>query len=220
MTGALAPVLFGLLLASAPEASVPSVALVYNPAFDEACAERIGEPLEPATVDELERRLPTLQSAWLELGPPWLEAARDSVGRPFGFAEATASLVTCGAPSWSRPLTINTRPYLRKSAGRRPADVRQFVRTVLHEVLHRYVANALAAGGTSELLRKYAHEPEVVRQHLHLFAIEEAVYLPQDLAGVQAFEATLMDARRFARARQIVRTEGKDAFLSELKAGD
>jgi hypothetical protein len=219
MTDSLVAALFGLLLDSAPNASVPTVVLVYNAAFDEACAERAGDPLEAATVDELKRRLPTLQEAWLELGPAWLEAAEASVGRPFGFAETTAALVTCGVPSWSRPLTINARPYLRESAGRHPVDSRQFVRTVVHEVLHRYVESTLPRGG-SELLRKYRSESAVVRQHLHLFALEEAVYPPQDLAGVKSFEATLMDARWFARARQIVRAEGKDAFLSELKAGD
>jgi len=221
-----------LLLATVPgdkapaaEATdVPWVDLVYSPGFDEGCAFRVQEPLDPEAVTELDAMMPRLQEAWRRDGPELLAAAREVVGEPFHFQKTTARLLTCGVASVSRPLAINVRPYLRATAGGPPTAASQFARTVFHELLHRYVMEAMPRHGLRDtpLLRKYGSEPEVVRDHLHLFAIEEAVYRrtgrARELEDVEAFEASLVKAALFARGRQIVRAEGAQAFLDELRA--
>lgn len=202
---------------------VPLVSLTYSLGFDEDCAGRVESALEPDAVAEVGGLLPQLEAAWTEEGPGLLLAARDAVGRPFRFQATTARLLTCGAASRSRPLVINVRPYLRSTAGRRRAALRQFASTVLHEVLHRYVGDLLAdrRSGETPLLRKYAAEPDEVRDHLHLFAIEEVVYREtgreRDLESVKLFESRLMNSRLFARGREIVETEGAGAFVAELR---
>jgi hypothetical protein len=211
--------------APAAEATdVPRVDVVYNPGFDEGCAFRVQEPLDPVAVTELDALMPRLEEAWRKDGPELLMATRDVVGEPFHFQKTTARLLTCGVASVSRPLAINVRPYLRATADGPPTPLPQFARTVYHEVLHRYVMEVMAQHGLRDtpLLRKYSAEPEVVRDHLHLFAIEEAVYhrmgRERDLEDVKSFEATLVNARFFSRGRQIVRAEGAQAFLDELRA--
>jgi hypothetical protein len=180
--------------------------------------------LEPEAVAELDELVPQLEAAWSESGPALLAAAGEAVGRPYRFRQATARLLTCGIASRSRPLVINMRPYLRATSGRRRAALRQFTSTVVHEVLHRYVSDLIYGrgyGGETPLLRKYADEHQEVRDHLHLFALEEAAYhgsgRDAELRDVEAFESHLVNARPFARSRAIVRAEGAEAFLAELR---
>jgi hypothetical protein len=217
-----------LLLGAVPAAhssdtDVPRVDVVYSAGFDEGCAFREEEPLDPAAVTELDQLLPRLEEAWRRDGPELLVATREVVGQPFRFRKTTARVLTCGVPSRSHPLAINVRPYLAATAGGQRTALPQFARTVFHELLHRYVMEVMAQRGLRDtpLLRKYGAEPEEVRDHLHLFAIEEAVYRragrERELAEVKSFEATLIKARLFARGRQIVRAEGAQAFLDELR---
>lgn len=209
---------------AAESGDVPRVDVVYNSGFDEGCAFRVQEPLDPEAVTELDELMPRLEAAWQRDGPVLLMATRDVVGMPFRFQKTTARVLTCGVASRSHPLAINVRPYLRATAGGRRTALPQFARTVFHEVLHRYVMELMAQRGLRDtpLLRKYGSEPEEVRDHLHLFAIEEVVYRRAgregELEDVESFEAGLVKARLFARSRQIVRAEGAQAFLDELRA--
>lgn len=215
---------FGLLFATRAFAEgIPLVSLAYDFDFDEACADRVESPLDRDAVDELDRLMPRLEAAWEDDGPALLLAAREAVGRPFDFPKATARMLTCDVASRSRPLVINVRPYLRATAGRRRAALRQFASTVVHELLHRYVADLMADAGIREtpLLRKYAAEPQEVLDHLQVFAIEEVAYATagreRDLEHMKAFESRLLKARQFGRSRAIVRAEGAEAFLAELR---
>jgi hypothetical protein len=202
---------------------VPLVELIYSIDVDEICAGRVDTPLDSRAVAEVERLMPQLEEAWANDGPALLQAAREAVGTPFGFRKATAHLLTCDVASRSRPLVVNVRPYLRATAGRRRVALRQFASTVFHEVLHHYVSDLMADLGVREtpLLRKYAAEPQEVRDHLHVFAIEEIAYpaagRERDLEAMKSFESRLLKARLFARTRHIVRAEGAEAFLAELR---
>jgi hypothetical protein len=216
-----------LLLLSRPAVEameVPLVNVLYSAEYDEVCAGRVESTLDPDAVAEVDELLPQLEAAWNDSGPPLLAAAGAAVGRPFRFQRATARLLTCGAASRSRPLVINIRPYLRSTSGRRRVALRQFASTVVHEVLHRYVSDLIYGRWRREtpLLGKYAGEHEEVRDHLHLFALEEVAYRrtgrEAELRDVQAFESRLVNARLFARSREIVRAEGAEAFLKELRA--
>lgn len=202
---------------------VPAITFAYSPFLDDACADIAKKPLDPQAVEELRRLVPRLETAWRQEGPAWLKAAREVVGQPFGFAEAKAALITCGISSLSHPLVIDMGPHLRRGVpDSLPAD-RRFVAAVFHEVLHRYVSDILTARGkdSTPLLRKYANEPPVVRNHLHLFAIREAAYARRgkssDLPEVESFESRSPRAKLFTRAREIVQAEGFDRFLKDLR---
>ena len=64
-------------------------------------------------------------------------------------------------------------------------------------------------------------EPEEIVDHLQLFAIEELAYAAagreQDLEDMKKFESHLLKARMFGRSRHIVRAEGAEAFVAELR---
>jgi hypothetical protein len=215
--------MFLVMRPAAGDGDVPLVSLTYDYDFDEACADRGDRRLDRDAVDELDRLIPRLEAAWSDDGPALLQGAREAVGRPFDFRKATARLLTCDVASRSRPLVINVRPYLRATSGRRRAPLRQFASTVVHEVLHRYVADLMADQGLSEtpLLRKYAAEPQEVLDHLQVFAIEEVAYAAagreRDLEDMKSFESHLVKAKMFGRSRHIVRAEGAEAFVAELR---
>lgn len=218
----------GLFLCPGPlralAADVPSISFAYSQLLDDDCANLVKEPLDSQVVAEARRVLPQLEAAWRREGPRWLRATKDAVGQPFSFREAKAALVTCGLSSMSHPLIINMRRHVRADEPDQPRATRQFVGAVFHELLHRYVSDIVTARGTAStpLLRKYEKESAIVRNHLHLFAIREAVHVrrgrSRELQEVEAFEADSPRAQHFARAREIVRSEGFERFLEELRS--
>lgn len=219
---------FGLFVCPGPllllAAEVPSITFAYSQLLDDDCADLVKKPLDSQVVAESRRVLPQLETAWRQEGPQWLRATQDAVGQPFAFREAKAALVTCGLSSMSHPLIINMRRHIRADEPDQPRVARQFVGAVFHELLHRYVSDIVTARGkaSTPLLRKYASESPIARNHLHLFAIREAVYVrrrrSRELQEVEAFEASSPRAQHFARAREIVQSEGFERFLKELRS--
>ncbi|MDZ4663229.1 MAG: hypothetical protein SGJ18_16585 [Pseudomonadota bacterium] len=69
------------------------------------------------------------------------------------------------------------------------------------------------------MLVKYRNEPLLVRNHLHVFAIEESVYRTLDPTGKLGSTARKMDesyGADYVRAWNIVSSEGPQIFLTEL----
>lgn len=216
VSGRAALALAALSLPAAARAAVPEVSVVYEGLFERYCAELTGAPREAAVEAELTRRLPEFQSAWRAAGPPLLAAVVELTGTPFAFRDAEAALHLCrNTASMSTPLLIAVRPFMR-TAGDDTRPLPLYVNTLFHEILHRYLRDA--RGPTTPLMEKYAGEPWPVRNHLHLFALEELAYrqlgreaeLPPVVAKDRP-NATL------TRARAIVAAEGATAFLAEIR---
>lgn len=207
---------------------VPVVSLEYTPLFDTTYARMASKPLDEACQAELRERLPEFRAAWEREGPLLLQTAAEQVKIPFRFHETRAALVVARFPSLSHPLILNAHEYLRSAnAPNTPQPMEVFVDTVFHEVLHRYIDNVLGgydAAVSTPLLQKYAQENLVVRNHLHLYALQTVVYgqlhKREQLVAVIASEQKLMRAVDFARARKIVADETPAAFLSELQHGN
>ncbi|HEY8993045.1 MAG TPA: hypothetical protein VIM71_00040 [Lacunisphaera sp.] len=199
---------------------VPQVDLDYTPLFDRFMSEATREEASDAATAELRTRLPEFRMSWANEGPKLLKAAMDLTDRPFKFAETRAALVVSRVPSLSHPLIISMPEFLRAVRGDRAQPDEIFVDAVFHEILHRYIADILGQRETI-LLKKYSAETIVVRNHLHLFALQEQAYEELGMNDVferaVAAEKQLKGATAFARAREIVKIEGASAFVSELK---
>ena len=223
-----APLLiFVLILTTTPVGArppFPEVTFRYSALFDGRCADISGKPSDQDAVAELQRRLPELEQAWRKDGPSLLAAVPPVTGIRFRFRETRAALILCEEfPSGSLPLMINVRPYLTSTAGREVAPMIDFTNSVFHELLHRYVTDCIEAlpGQTTPLLEKYGAESQRVRNHLHLYAIEELVYRKlgreKDLRLSFDVEQRSKSGPVFARAREIVAAEGAEAFVRELQ---
>ena len=146
----------------AAQAPHPTITIDYLPLFDAECGEATGRPANPAAVEELTRRLADFREAWRRDAPDLLGQVPVVTGLPFCFTETRAALFVCqGFPSISLPLLINMRPYLQATAGGQVSPLVDFSNVVMHEVLHRYVGDVLAAAPDrmTPLLQKYAGEP-------------------------------------------------------------
>jgi hypothetical protein len=209
--------------AAPAESQPPQVTFEYSGLIDNFCANSLGQPVETAAVEELQRRVPELDQAWREHGPELLRTVPLVTGVSYRFAETKAALISCNAPSMSLPLMINTRPYLVATAKERPAPLTNFANTVFHEILHRYVDDTLRRlpDATTPLLRKYANEPAAVRNHVHLFALELQVYQRlrrrEELERAAQAQRLLKSAGILARAREIVAIETPERLVEELR---
>jgi hypothetical protein len=200
---------------------VPVVTVDYSNLLDMACSQRANITLDTALVAHLLRALPMYEEQWSASGPALLREEAAVIGRPFGFHEVRAAIITCGVPSMSFPVILNAGSFRRAPTEADEASV--FVNTLWHEISHRQIDEIIRRlpGARTPLLVKYAAEPPVVLNHLHLYAVQELVYGRLNrMAEVQAAIAVEQQLRNrviFDRAHQIVAVEGAEAFVRELR---
>ena len=212
--------------------SAPRVEIDFPNLIERYCAELSVAP-DPEVVAELRRRLPELRAAWEREGPALMAETARLAGRPYRFRETIAVLHACeDLGSLSRPLLIAAARYTdawarrpgRDGAARSRRPDADFVNSVWHETNHRYVTAIVESlpGATTPARERHARESIVVRNHLHLFALEELVWTR--LGRRDEFEARRARVegrgdRELARAYALVRQEGAEALVAELRPG-
>jgi len=155
-------------------ASTPNVTLIPSVIFDGVCSQKTGYKINAAWRDELNARLPDMQNKWNIEGTKLLEATTKIIGKSFIASDYIATLSLCSFPSMSAPLLINMR-YSLKNFTKNSLSSDVSISIIYHELLHLYLANL--SSKNSLLLKKYSHESQTVKEHLHLFALMKAVYL-------------------------------------------
>ena len=213
------PILLALsLFVVKASASVPSVTLSYAAEFDQACAQQTKYQIDHAWVSELSMRLPEFTSDWVKDGPTLMRTSEEIVGKPFQEKQLWVSLSVCSLPSASDPLLVNMR-FSLKSFTPTPLPEDVTVSIIFHEILHRYLLGRIPAN--SPLLLKYGDEDDTVRAHLHLLALQKAVYLK---LGREATLQRVIEKDRelpnksYTRAWEIVNSrENYQSFLAELR---
>jgi len=203
------------------DAKVPQVTLAYHNLLDNLCGKlKDSQPVDTAAAEELRNRVDEFRTLWEKHGVSLMRETVRVVKQPFRFRETIVALHVCPALSnASLPLLIDTRRYLRTEPKGEHADwLERFPLTVWHEILHRYVVDLIGSAPKTPLWKKYEAEPERVRWHLHLMAIEIAVLRQmgkeRELTKVHADYAKWTS---YKRALEIVEKEGAQAFLAELR---
>jgi hypothetical protein len=207
---------------------VPAISLIYAGLLENHCARMMKVPVDTEAVREARARAKEFDQLWQREAPRLLEEVVRQTGHGFSFREAVAALHVCpGLPSGtSMPLTINMIRFLDATTMGKPEPLERFAPVLLHETLHRYIVATMQKvtgreepfTGTTPLLQKYGAENYTVRAHLHLMAIEEAVYSAlekhQALADIRARD---QEFPSYKRARAIVLEEGAAKLLAEIR---
>lgn len=166
--------LVALVAVSTPGKSSTLPQLNYDELADNRCASAEVAAISPEMVGELRSRLPEMRRLWESVGPEMTHAVTALTNKPFE-PTGTIRLTLCDEPSSSfQGPTVNMR-YALRSFTDTPVPLRYKVDTAFHEELHPFVdANVPAKSG---LLAAHASEPQCVRNHLHLLALQKAVLL-------------------------------------------
>lgn len=212
-------VLLGLAACQSPQGE-PSITIAYSPRLDAACSLFRHGKIEQKWVDELTTRKSEFDALWNAVGPRLLAATSKVTGKSFPSGSLRARLTLCNVPSQSMLGTSVNMRYALKSFTASPVPMRYKVDTLYHELLHEYLAEHPVK--QSALLERHASEPQRVRDHLHLLALQKAVLF--DLGEHGAFTDVIaidrqLPAGHYKRAWEIVNaTEGTYLeYVAELR---
>ena len=166
-------------LATSSQAAPARVKVEYDPQRDTSCPG--GGSIKEEWKAELLARQAEFMRMWEKESPQLVAAVESITGKPFLAQEITARLTLCNTPSESSPgadrVTVNMR-FALASFTRTPVPMRYKVHTLFHELLHIFLYEHPLKD--SPLLRDHAAEPERVRGHLHLLALQKAALLKLD----------------------------------------
>lgn len=198
--------------------SLPKVTIFYAAIFDTVCTVKTGYKIDPAWAQNLNKQLPQWRALWNQEGSMLLATTTKVIGRPFIQENFQVSLSLCTFPSMSAPLIVNAR-YALSSFTKNPIPDDVLISNIYHELLHNYIDSFFPKN--SPLLTKYKKESPGVLNHLHLFALEKAVYLKlgwrSKLKEVIAKDQSLPNPD-YKRAWDIVNNkENYQDFVAELK---
>ncbi|MDJ1496156.1 hypothetical protein QNI19_24680 [Cytophagaceae bacterium DM2B3-1] len=213
-------VLSALTLAKSQSNSVqtPVIYLIYlknGGPFDKECGLSMNKPVKQEDADEILRRLNEFQKLWDTEGPVYLKTALNEIRLPFPYKEMQATLTACDFTAMSSPLIIPMKNFL--SSAEKPRPLWAFPEILFHEIMHTYTRSVYEV---SAMRQKYASEPAVVLNHLHVMALEKMVLLKMNKTEIYSW----LDNRyrngipEYKRAWEIVNDiEGYEAFIKELK---
>jgi hypothetical protein len=203
-----------LCIAQLAQASQPQITLEYSPRQDFFCSLLPGSSIKEEWKAELLFRKPEFEKLWESERSRLLLATEAITGKEFPSQEITARLTLCNTPSESfaamDKVSVNMR-YALKSFTPTPVPMRYKVATLFHELLHIFLSKRSVAD--SSLLKMHAAEPDRVRNHLHLLALQKAVLLklnePEALKEVITIDSELPGGH-YKRAWAIINaTEGE-----------
>lgn len=174
-------------------------------------------PVKQEWIKELNEKIVHLDDVWTKQGPVLFKVLFDQTGVGFSRKEMDATLSLCpDKSSYSSPLVLNVTWFLDSFMNPKASlGDDEFIDLVFHELTHSWVVDNLKM---SQLRLKYKDESNVVKNHLHLMAIQQFVYLK--LGRLDLVEFLDMKNKRiggaYARSWEIVQAEGYQAFINEL----
>ncbi len=215
-------ILFSSINAFAENANLVRLFFSYSWLYDgQLCPATESNPraIDPKWVLEIEERAENFSKIWLEKSPILFKTLFDRTGLGFSRKEMTATFSVCPKKmSYSDPLVLNMTRFLDSYPTHPNPDKTEegFVDLVFHELLHTWVDENLK---NSILLKKYKDENASVRNHLHLMAIQQFVYLklgrPDMVSKVEKNYKII--GGTYARSWEIVQIEGYLTFMNEFQ---
>jgi hypothetical protein len=198
--------------------SIPKETIFYAAMFDNVCMNKTSYKISPIWVSESKNKLGAWRDSWNQQGQQLLKTTIQLVGIPFKEKNFQVSLSLCSFPSMSAPLIVNAR-YALASFTKKPISNDVFISTIYHEILHNYIDQFLA--DSTPLLKKYKSESKGVLNHLHLLALEKAVYIQlgwQSKLKIIIEKDQSLPNHDYKRAWEIVNSEESYlSFIEELK---
>jgi hypothetical protein len=219
-----------VLLAMIPVAASalsPKLFISPAPVFDMDCQRRTGFKVEQGWFTELQKEKGSFQAAWDSKAKSLNETSESLARRKFTRLEYSVALILCKWTPMGHPFIVSARPFLSSSAAadpsiKNPLSRTAFVAMTHHELLHSLLDNieTLEFSAASAMFRKYEKEPFNVLVHLHLMALQKAVY--EKLGESELLKQTDVLYRfiggEYLRVWEIIQVEGTDMFLRELQA--
>lgn len=197
---------------------LPKEVLFYAATFDKACMLSTDYKIKPQWVLALKGQLPGWQALWDKDGMLLLATTAKLTGKPFAKQDVQVALSLCTFPSMSSPLIVNAR-YALKAFTDHPISADVLISIIYHEMLHNYLYAYLPK--TTPLLEKYKNEPQDVLDHLHLFALQKAVYLQlgwgDKLKAVIKKDESLPNKDNQIAWDIVNKKENYESFIAELK---
>jgi hypothetical protein len=196
----------------------PQLFFRYSWLFDSECAEWSKREVKPEWAQEARELTPHFTEVWNSEASGLFGAVFAEFRKGFSRTEYTATLSVCSSASFSDPLVLNVTRFLKSFQGERPVRPDYvFADLVFHELLHTWMMENLD-WRNSLLLMKYKDELQVIKNHLHLMAMQRFIYQKlgrTDLSGWLAESYPRMGP--YARAWEIVdKIEGHEPFISEI----
>ncbi len=194
----------------------PRVIIEYAPNVDRYFCSPYGKgKIKPDWGKELARKFPKFEAFWNRIGPNILMKTSELTGKHFVFSEKKAYLFMCPSLSaFTIPLMIPITEFVQEQ---NKVNEVILVDSIFHNVLHLFVASALFPGYYTPQIGQHFHESWATLTHLHLFALQKAVYLNtnQQYLWFQVKDRT--KDPDLIRAINIVETTGTQPFIDELK---
>lgn len=179
------------------------------------------QPIADEALPLVKKLFQPFESLWADEGTLLMIETCRILNKPWIRRELTCTLtVHPEMSSNSHPLMINVRPYYKTKEF--TLELREeFIDTLYHELLHRMLDDHWAKNlETGEhpfaMLEKYKEENIFIHAHLHLYAVQEAVY--KNL-GKELFWNNIkkrVQNESYQRALKIVEYEGFQNFLNDL----
>ena len=174
-------VLVLLLWVGRAEAAPPAVDFSYNESLDGICSLVRGSAIKAAWKAELKHDLPDFEQQWATLGPKLMATTEKITGKQFTQKNITAHLTLCDIPSDSFLGVVVNMRYALASFTPTPVPLRYKISVLFHEILHKFLNDHMPT--QSRLLSEHQNEGKRVKNHLHLLALEKAVYLELGLTS-------------------------------------
>ena len=217
----LATVFFCTLIIScgSKDADNVNVQIKYTPTLDSVCTFIKGGDIKDDWNKELLLKKVELEREWKRIGPTLISTTEEITGQLFEGGEHNVNLTLCNTPSRSFPLILNMRHSL-SSFTDNPVSIQDKVGTLFHELLHPYISEHLPKSASA--LEKYKNEHPRVLDHIHLLALQKAVYLKlgfeQELSSIIAMDNRLPNGH-YKRSWEIVNSSESyyKALVAELK---
>ena len=208
-------------LTFASELASPKLFFEYSWLYDQNCAVTEERKFDPAWASEAVEKTQNFTDIWEKNGPIFFGKVFEVFGFGFSRKELTATLSVCRAPSYSNPLVLNVTRFLKSYMQDKPVRSDDaFADLVFHELLHTWVSENV--NFPTPLYNKYQDEERIVRNHLHLMAIQKYIYTAlnrDDLVKLIALQYSTMPMPGYSRAWKIVtEIEGVEPFIEEVKA--
>jgi hypothetical protein len=150
------------------------VKIKYTPTLDSVCTFFSGENIKDEWKKELLIKKQELEHEWENIGSKLISTAEEITGKNFERRKNNVYLTLCNTPSRSSPLILNMR-YSLTSFTENPVSTQYKIGTLFHELMHPYISEHLPKSVPS--LEAYKNEHSRVLEHIHLLALQKAVYL-------------------------------------------